>query len=123
MRCAARRVLALAPGHHLHDSVQVLCEEAGAKLRFDFEGTSLDMLREMVIMGLGITFMPGLYVGRELLNDPDLRVLTIADRPLHRAISMAWRKTSARKAPYQELAGYFKSAVQTLPELRRMEDA
>jgi LysR family hydrogen peroxide-inducible transcriptional activator len=116
-------VLALAPGHHLHDSVQVLCEEAGAKLRFDFEGTSLDMLREMVIMGLGITFMPGLYVGRELLNDPDLRVLTIADRPIHRAISMAWRKTSARKAPYQELAGFFKSAVQTLPELRRMEDA
>ncbi|HRD77606.1 MAG TPA: LysR substrate-binding domain-containing protein, partial [Hyphomicrobiaceae bacterium] len=52
-------VLTLGPGHQLHDVVIALCEEFGARLRLDYEGTSLDMVREMVITGLGVTFMPG----------------------------------------------------------------
>jgi LysR family transcriptional regulator, hydrogen peroxide-inducible genes activator len=115
--------LALAPGHYLHEPVQTLCQEAGAHLRFDFEGTSLDMLREMVIMGLGITFMPGLYAGRELVTDPAVKLYSLEDRDISRTIMMAWRKTSARKAAYAELAGFFRRIVRTIPELNRLEPA
>jgi LysR family hydrogen peroxide-inducible transcriptional activator len=59
-------VLTLGPGHQLHEAVLALCEEFGANVRLDYDGTSLDMLREMVVMGLGITFMPDLYVQRTL---------------------------------------------------------
>jgi hypothetical protein len=33
-------VLALAPGHQLHDAVLALCEEFGANVRSEYEGTS-----------------------------------------------------------------------------------
>lgn len=112
-------VLTLGPEHSLHAPVLALCEEAGANVRFDFEGTSLDMLREMVIMGFGITFMPGLYVGRELEADNDVRILTIADRPIDRTIVMAWRRTSSRQTSYLKLAEFFKNMVESVPELER----
>ncbi len=115
--------LALAPGHYLHEPVQALCEEAGASLRFDFEGTSLDMLREMVIMGMGITFMPGLYAGRELVTDPAVKLFELEDRDVSRTIMMGWRKTSARKAAYSELAAFFRRIVRAIPELKGLEAA
>lgn len=113
--------LALAPGHYLHEPVQALCEEAGAILRFDYEGTSLDMLREMVIMGLGITFMPGLYAGRELISDPAVKLLRLEDRDIARTIMVAWRKTSARKTAFAELASFLRRIVNTTPEMTRLE--
>ena len=108
---AGQDVLALGKGHQLHDAVQSLCLELGARLRYEFEGTSLDTLREMVVMGLGITFLPGLYVRREIIGDPNLKLLTIRGRALQRTVGMVWRKTSAQQASYLKLAEFFKSAV------------
>lgn len=108
---AGQDVLALGKGHQLHDAVQSLCLELGATLRYEFEGTSLDTLREMVMMGLGITFLPGLYARREIIGDPNLKLLTIRGRNVHRTVGMVWRKSSAQQASYYKLAEYFKSAV------------
>jgi len=104
-------VLALGRGHQLHDAVQSLCIEFGARLRYEFEGTSLDTLREMVVMGLGITFLPGLYVRREIVGDPNLKILTINGRSLHRSVGLVWRRTSAQQASYLKLAEFFKDAI------------
>jgi len=104
-------MLALGPGHQLHEAVLSLCTEFGAKLRYDFEGTSLDTLREMVVMGLGITFLPGLYAKREIETDPSLKILTIEGRAIYRTVGMAWRKTSARQADYERLAEFFRTAT------------
>lgn len=111
-------VLALGPGHHLHDAMKTLCEEVGARLRLDYEGTSLDMLREMVVMGLGVTFMPGLYVRSELLRDPNVKTFELHDRPLFRTIGMVWRKASPRQENYSELAEFFRTAVEQMKELK-----
>lgn len=104
-------MLALGPGHQLHDAVLSLCAEFGARLRLDFEGTSLDTLREMVVMGLGVTFLPGLYVQREILADPNLKTLSIEGRAIYRTIGMVWRRTSARQNDYEKLAGFFRSSA------------
>lgn len=112
-------VLALGPGHQLHETAIELCKTTGARLRYDFEGTSLDMLREMVVMGLGVTFMPGLYARSELIQDKDVRLLEIKDRPLFRTMGMAWRKSSARRETYEKLAGFFKKMVEAGLERRR----
>ncbi len=105
-------VLALGPGHQLHETAIDLCKAAGARLRRDFEGTSLDMLREMVVMGFGVTFMPGLYVNSELVRDKDVRILEIKDRKLYRTIGMAWRKSSSQTRTYETLAGFFKEMIE-----------
>lgn len=109
---AGQEILTLGPGHQLHDSILALCEEFGARVRLDYEGTSLDMLREMVITGLGITFMPALYVRRELTTDADLRVVQLHGRALHRTIGMVWRKSSARHGSFEVVSELFRKVIQ-----------
>jgi len=110
---ADKDVLALGHGHQLHDVVVSLCEEFGARLRYEFEGTSLDTLREMVLMGLGVTFLPGLYVRREILADTNLKVLELHGRAIYRHVGIVWRKSSALQSSYERLSRFFAEAVQT----------
>lgn len=109
---AGQDVLALARGQQLHEVVHALCQECGARLRYDFEGTSLDTLREMVVMGLGVTFLPGLYVRREIFTDPNVKVLALQGRALNRHVGIVWRKSSALQASYANLAHFFGKALQ-----------
>ncbi len=105
-------ILTLGPGHQLHNVVQALCEEFGAIMRPDYEGTSLDMIREMVITGLGISFMPGLYVRRELMHDSALKLLPVQGRAVYRIIGMVWRKSTARHATFEKIARLCREVVQ-----------
>ena len=117
-------VLALGRGHQLHEVVVALCEEFGAKLRYDFEGTSLDTLREMVVMGMGITFLPGLYVRREITTDPSLKVLHLQGRSIYRHVGMVWRKSSTLQSTYGRIAEFFAAAVEReLGDLSRAASA
>ncbi len=119
-----QEVLTLGPGHQLHDVILALCDEFGARVRLDYEGTSLDMVREMVITGLGITFMPGLYVRRELLTDSSLKVMPLHGRALYRTIGMAWRKSSARMRSFEAVADLFRTTIQAeFGDLSRLPDA
>ncbi|MEM9880691.1 MAG: LysR substrate-binding domain-containing protein, partial [Pseudomonadota bacterium] len=59
-------VLSLNPQYHLHEQISQLCHDFNARLLRDYEGTSLDAIRQMVGMGMGITFLPALYVHSEI---------------------------------------------------------
>ena len=104
-------VLALGQGHQLHDAVLALCEDCEARLRFDYEGTSLDTLREMVAMGMGVTFLPGLYVNAVAARDRSLRILPLADRAVFRTVALVWRKASGRASQYREFADFVRNVV------------
>lgn len=106
-------VLALGRNHQLHEVIVALCEECGARLRYDFEGTSLDTLREMVMMGLGVTFLPGLYVRREIVTDPDLKVIELQGRSIYRNIGIVWRKSSSLQRTYEQLTRFFARAIES----------
>jgi DNA-binding transcriptional LysR family regulator len=60
------QVLSLGPDFVLHDQIVAICAEHGAEIVRDYEGTSLDALRQMVAMGMGVTFLPQLYVTSEI---------------------------------------------------------
>lgn len=96
--------LTLSPRHHLHDQVVRLCEDHGAKLLRDYEGTSLDALRQMVCMGLGATFLPGLYVASEVRDQRDIAVLTPAKSGISRSIGLAFRKSTGRTSAIDVIA-------------------
>jgi LysR family transcriptional regulator, hydrogen peroxide-inducible genes activator len=104
-------ILALSQGHQLHDVVLGLCESYGARLRYDYEGTSLDTLREMVAMGLGVTFLPGLYVNAVAGKDASIRTLKLTDRDVYRTIGLFWRRSSAHAADYAQLAALIRELV------------
>ncbi|MFU8778510.1 MAG: LysR substrate-binding domain-containing protein, partial [Roseovarius sp.] len=59
---AGQDILALPRGYPLHAQMVALCEEVGAQLRQDYEGSSLDALRQMTALNMGICFLPALYV-------------------------------------------------------------
>ena len=98
------KVLTLESGHHLHAQVRGLCDELGATLMYNYEGTSLDTLRHMVGMGLGISFFPALYVHSEIRNRKEIAILSFEDLYLKREIGIAWRAGTSMAHHYSELA-------------------
>jgi len=97
-------ILTLTPDFHLHDQVHALCEELGANLVRDYEGTSLDALRQMVAMNTGATFLPALYANSEIRSDSDVAVRAIRGRAMSRSIGLVWRKGAGRALAYGDIA-------------------
>ncbi|MCE8006435.1 LysR substrate-binding domain-containing protein [Aestuariivita sp.] len=97
-------ILSLEPGHKLYEQVRRICEQYGADLSRDYEGTSLDTLRQMVAMGMGLSLMPALYVKSEVAHQDIVVARQFRGSPPSRTIGMIWRKGTAREAEFRELA-------------------
>lgn len=105
------RLLTLGRGHRLYDQVQTLCDVSGAQLREDYEGTSLDALRQMVSIGMGLSLFPAAYAASEIGDDAAIRLCEISQWPIRRTICLAWRRGNVREQHYQTLAGLAAVAV------------
>lgn len=115
-------VLSLEQGHRLHDQVRDLCNQFGAKLSLDYEGTSLDTLRQMVGMGMGLSFLPALYVRSEVLNDVQVVALPLRTRAPFRSVGMIWRRHSARTDEFSALASLIRGILRGgVPEVTVMQ--
>ncbi|MEL6478997.1 MAG: hydrogen peroxide-inducible genes activator [Pseudomonadota bacterium] len=108
---AGLQVLSLTPKYHLHDQITGLCEEFGATLLRDYEGTSLDALRIMVGMDMGVTFVPALYAQSEIAAQSEVTVRPIQGRRITRSIGLVWRKSAGRAAAYRQIAETIKKVV------------
>lgn len=105
-------VLSLGTAFTLHDQIAELCRELRANLRRDYEGTSLDALRQMTAMNMGVTFLPALYVASEVRGpDPDVAVLPFRAGRMMRSIGLAWRKSSGRQKSYALVAEIAREAA------------
>ena len=115
-------VLTLEQGHRLHDQVRDLCQEFDAHLSLDYEGTSLDTLRQMVGMGMGISFLPALYVRSEVMHDKQVVARQLRSRAPFRMIGMIWRRQSARQDEFFALAEIIRGMLKSrVPEVAVME--
>lgn len=85
-----------------------LCTRVGAKLTGDYAGTSLDTLRQMVAAGMGVSFLPALYVRSEVLREKLVVARPIHTSALHpvpiREICLIWRKASPKAQVWEDLA-------------------
>ncbi|MEM7644344.1 MAG: hydrogen peroxide-inducible genes activator [Pseudomonadota bacterium] len=116
---AGETVMALEAGHRLHDTVADLCEETGAVLSLDYEGTSLDTLRQMVATGLGLSILPALYVRSEVARAQLVVARPLSDPRPERDIGLVWRRTAAQGEAYGELAAAIRDILrQEAPEVR-----
>ena len=70
--------------------VTTLCDPDMNLLR-DYEGTSLDSVRQMVASGLGLAILPALYVRSELDRGGDVAILDVDGWNVTRSIGAAWR--------------------------------
>ncbi len=97
-------VLTLGPHYRLYDQVNALCATFGARLLSDYEGTSLDALRQMVGMGMGATFLPATYAQSEIRARSEVTIKTIKGRRIMRQVGLAWRKSAGRAEHYRAIA-------------------
>ncbi len=115
---AGLQVLSLSPQYHLHDQINTLCKEFGATRLRDYEGTSLDALRHMVGMGMGVTFLPALYAHSEISPTSEIVVKKLKGRTVTRSVGLVWRKSAGRAPAYNQLADVIRSVVKdTFPNL------
>ena len=102
---AGLQVLSLGPDFVLHDQIQMICTEHRAELVRDYEGTSLDALRQMVAMGMGVTFLPQLYVSSEIdPRESAVVALPMARSGFTRSVGLVWRRGSGARLIYERIA-------------------
>lgn len=89
-------VLTLGAKLTLHAPLTQLCADVGARLRDDYIGTSLDALRQMVAMNMGVTFLPALYAQSEVPKTAGDVVLIPVRGGFYRQVGLVWRKSSGK---------------------------
>ena len=102
-------VLSLDRRHHAHRQARVICDALGAFLLEDYEGTSLDSLRQMCGSGLGFAILPELYLRSEVGGEAMVTRLAISDWSASRSIAAVWREGAAYSDSYRVIA----AAVET----------
>jgi len=89
--------------------MESVCVKLGASIARDYAGTSLDALRQMVIMGMGLTFLPALYIYSEIHQPQALSVRDVEKLTLYRTHVLAWRGNSPNRVFYRQLAEQIRS--------------
>lgn len=100
-----RDILTLSSTYRLHHQIVDLCEDLGANLREEYEGTSLDALRQMTALNMGVTFLPSLYVRSEVSPEKgDVAALSFRGDQFTRSVGLAWRRQSAHDEVIESIA-------------------
>jgi LysR family hydrogen peroxide-inducible transcriptional activator len=97
-------LLTLEAGHRLYEQLSALAQEFEAHVSHDYEGTSLDTLRQMVAMGMGVSLLPALYVRSEVARESLVVARPIAGVPPSRVVGIAWRRGTARAEEFRTIA-------------------
>lgn len=97
-------LLTLGHGHRLSQLVHRLADEVGTRVSVEYEGSSLDAVRQMAIMGAGRAILPSLYALSEARRDPELVVRKINYPAAERQIALCWRPSSPLTNRYQRIA-------------------
>ncbi len=104
-----REFLTLGYGHKFTTVVKNLASHANATTSSEYEGTSLDALRQMASMGGSIAVMPSLYAISEAKRDPQLIVRPINHPLAQRQISLIWRHSSPLAFKFEKIGEIFKN--------------
>jgi LysR family hydrogen peroxide-inducible transcriptional activator len=107
-------LLSLEHGHHMNLAIHDLARQSGAFVSTEYEGTSLDAIRQMAAMGAGIAVLPSLYALVEAKRDSALVVRRIDHRKAERDISLIWRDTSPMRDQYEQLADVLRQSANNL---------
>lgn len=108
------KLLALGSGHRLLENVRHLAAASGARVVEDYEGTSLDSIRQMVSIGMGCSLFPELYARAEFRKEDDVKLLEVDGWSERREVGFFWRESSGRQRHYQALVDQAGAAAQAL---------
>lgn len=102
-------LLTLGQGHRLDAIIRQLADASGAVVSTEYEGTSLDAIRQMAEMGAGVAILPSLYALTEARRDPGLNVRRIEHPLAFREICLFCRDTSPLAAGMKTMAALLRT--------------
>jgi LysR family hydrogen peroxide-inducible transcriptional activator len=102
------KLLLLEDGHCLRDQALEVCQKAGWSKSADFQANSLSTLVQMVGAGVGSTLLPEMSLEVEARRPDMLKVIPFENPVPIRRIGMVWRRSSARKREFRQLATYLR---------------
>lgn len=108
---AAQNLLTLVADYRLAQQVATIAAEVGAVVLNDYEGTSLDAIRQMAGMGMGLALLPKLYVRQEIRDGDDVIVRPFEGGRLYREIGLLWRTGAGRASAYPLIADLLRAVV------------
>ncbi|RJL01454.1 hydrogen peroxide-inducible genes activator [Paracoccus siganidrum] len=109
---AGQTILTMERGQRsLHDQIVRLCGAVGAIHARDYEGTTLDTLRQMVATGMGISLLPALYVRSEVMREQLVVARPMSSGAPVRHVSLIWRRNSPRQHTYEAVAGNLRQSL------------
>lgn len=108
---AGRNLLTLMPEYRLAEQVAAIAGETGATVLRDYEGTSLDAVRQMAGMGMGLTLLPELYVRQEVREGDDVIVRPVKGGRWYREIGLIWRQGAGRAPAFQVIADHLRAVA------------
>ena len=109
-----RQLLSLGHGHKLAVIVQRLADVSQATVSTEYEGTSLDAIRQMAAMGGMVAVLPSLYTYSEAREDPGIVVRRLVHPLARRDISLLWRPTSPLSTKFEAIGAALKTASDDL---------
>lgn len=111
-----RELLSLGYWHwqSLDLKVHALAEASGAHVSTEYEGTTLDAIRQMAEMGAGLAILPSLYAVTEARRDPQMIIRRINHPLATRQISLIWRDTSPLDRSLTTLAAILRAVARDL---------
>lgn len=107
-------ILSLDPSYHLHDPLMGVFETFGARVSPRYEGTSLDALRLMTGMNMGVTFLPALYVRSEIHGESEVVARKLTGRTLTRTMGLAWRRSARGNSAFEALRSVVEDSFEEL---------
>jgi LysR family hydrogen peroxide-inducible transcriptional activator len=112
-------LLSLSAGFSLHDLVEQLAMKAGTYLSRDYEGGSLDAVRQMAVMGAGVAILPSLYALAEAVRDPEFKIRRLEHPDAVHPIALHWRRSSPASKDFHSLAA---ELIIVKKEIRALRD-
>lgn len=103
--------LTLDRRHHFHRQTRDICEQLGAHILHDYEGTSLDSIRQMVGSGIGLALLPERYMAAETQSAEVVATLDIAGWNARRSIAAVWRSGAAFSDGFHAIAEFIRDYV------------
>lgn len=120
---ADEQLLLLEYGHCLRDQALDVCALAGASEKDDFRATSLETLREMVAVDVGITLLPVLAVQPPIARAGSLHLTPFASDAPARTMAMLWRASAIRGSLLHGIADVIRELPEGLLDARALATA
>ena len=115
---AGKPLLSLSSAFRLAEIVERLAREAGTYVSRDYQGASLDAVRQMAVMGAGVAVLPSLYALAEAVRDPEFVVRRIDHPEAVHEIALLWRRASPMHDDCLQLAEHLISVKQEIRDAR-----